>query len=407
MHPNQGISTLLNHYREGNNPEFAHLTPIFQNATFEFPDVMTGQAIEEGREPGYIYTRLGNPNTRQLADKIALLEGLDLLRADPGREASEVIAGQVFSSGMGAIAAALFAVAKEGDTVLAQRSLYSNTYTLLAELAPRWGIRVVWVDGNDPGAWERVFQENRDAVMAYAESPVNPTMALTDLSAVAEIAHRFGSRLFVDNTFATPYCQRPLTMGADIVLHSTTKFLSGQGAVVGGALISTDIDFVHGPVQDVLTLVGANASPFEAWLVNLGLRSFELRMERHCANALRIARHLEEHSAVEAVHYPGLESHPQHELATRQMSCYGGMLSFELRGGYEAGVRMLDVLKTMTLAVSLGAMDTLIQHPASMTHSAVPSEERHRMGLTDGLVRLSVGIENVEDLIADLDQALP
>ena len=212
--------------------------------------------------------------------------------------------------------------------------------------------------------------------------------------------------MLVDNTFATPYCQRPLALGADVVVHSTTKYLSGHGVIIGGAVISRHPEYIRGPVQRQLELFGAAPSPFDAWLADLGLRTFELRMQRHCENADRVASYLEVHPKVQTVHYPGLESHPGHAVARRQMLAFGGMLSFELAGGLPAGTRLMDRVRVATLAVSLGNVNTLIQHPASMTHSSVPRAERLRAGITDGLVRLSVGIENVEDLIADLEQAL-
>jgi methionine-gamma-lyase len=243
-------------------------------------------------------------------------------------------------------------------------------------------------------------------VLAYAESPSNPSMAIVDLKEAARIAHANGAWLVVDNTFASPVCQRPLTLGADIVVHSTTKYLSGHGLLVGGAVVSTQLEFIQKDLNAILKNFGANVSPFEAWLANAGLKTLEIRMERHCSNAQKVAEFLENHLSVSKVWYPGLPSHPDNELAKRQMLGFGGMMSFELKGGLEAGKRMMNRVQLATLAVSLGNTDTLIQHPASMTHSNLSAEVRREMGLTDGLVRLSVGIENVEDIIADLDQAM-
>ncbi|MCX8024957.1 MAG: PLP-dependent transferase [Thermanaerothrix sp.] len=223
---------------------------------------------------------------------------------------------------------------------------------------------------------------------------------------MAEIAHRFGAWLFVDNTFATPYCQRPLTLGADVVIHSTTKYLGGHGVIVGGVVISRHVDWVRSDLHRLYTWLGPAPSPFDAWLADLGLRTFALRMERHCQNALALARYLEAHPKVARVYYPGLPSHPDYALAQAQMSAFGGMIAFELAGGLEAGKALLNGVRVMTLAVSLGSVDTLIQHPASMTHATMAPEDRLKSGISDGLVRLSVGIEEVEDLIADLDQAL-
>lgn len=401
-----GLSTLLNHLELDSADSYPHLTPIYQTSVFSFPDVATGRQVISGQQPGYYYTRIANPNLEQLARKIATLEGLDLLRAHPESDIDEVVSGRVFASGMAAISAVILARARAGDTLIVQENLYGNTYSLLADIAPRLGLNVVWVEDTSPDGWGAAFRAHPGAVMVYAETPANPTMWLVDLQMLADLAHQHGTWLVVDNTFATPYCQRPLGLGADVVIHSTTKYLSGHGAIIGGAVVSPHIDFMQAELQQILKLVGGVLGPFDAWLGDLGLRTFELRMQRHCENALRIARFLETHPKVAAVHYPGLESHPGHEIARRQMRAYGGMMSFELRDGYSAGEALLERVRVATLAVSLGAVDTLIQHPASMTHFDVPREERLKIGLTDGLVRLSVGIENVEDLIEDLEQAL-
>lgn len=401
-----GLSTLLNHFDEGQNPLNAHMTPIYQTSTFSFPDVATGIAIERGERDGFIYTRLGNPNARQLARKCALLEGLDLVRAHPERPVDEAVAGQVFASGMSAISSAILARVKAGDTIIAQQSLYGNVYNLLHDTAARLGVKVAWVSDSTPGGWQAAFDAHPQAVLAYAESPVNPTMQVVDLGMVAGLARQHDCWLMVDNTFATPYCQRPLNLGADVVVHSTTKYLSGHGVIVGGVVISPHLEYIRQDVQESLALLGGVPSPFDAWLANLGLRTFELRMQQHCANAMAIARYLETHPKVAAVYYPGLESDPGHAIARKQMSCFGGMLSFELKGGLQAGKALMNAVRVATLAVSLGNLDTLIQHPASMTQSTVSPQERQRMGVSDGLVRLSVGIENVDDLLEDLEQAL-
>jgi len=402
----QGLGTLVNHLDLDSTPPYPHLPPIYQTSIFSFPDAATGRGIISGQQPGYYYTRLANPNLEKLARAIAVLEGLDLLRAQPASDIDEVVAGRVFASGMAAISAVILARARAGDTLIAQENLYSNTYNLLLEIAPRLGLNVVWVNDSSEEGWLAAFHEHPEAVLVYAETPANPTMWVVDLAMLAELAHQHRAWLVVDNTFATPYCQRPLSLGADVVVHSTTKYLSGHGTVIGGAVASRHPDFVHGELQKVLKLVGGVSGPFDAWLTDLGLRTFELRMQRHCENALQVARYLERHPKVAAVHYPGLESHPGHGIARRQMHAFGGMMSFELKGGYPAGEALLERVRLATLAVSLGNVDTLIQHPASMTHHDVPREERLKIGLSDGLIRFSVGIENVEDVIEDLEQAL-
>jgi len=400
------FGTLVTHVGEDDNPHHTHVTPIYQTSTFNFPDVATGAGIVARTEPGYYYTRLGNPNLDHLARKIATLEGLDLIRLQPETDPDTLVAGQVFTSGMAAITAVLFSHLKAGDTIVAQEAVYSATFTFLKEIAPTLGIQVEWVRDTSPTGWEAAFNRHPSARLAYAETPANPTMAIVDLKAVVEIAHKHGAWLAVDNTFATPYCQRPLTLGADIVVHSTTKFLSGHGALTGGAVVSSHPDYIHKSLYTFVKVLGGIPSPFDSWLANLGLKTFELRMQRHCENAMEVARFLSTHSAVATVHYPGLENDPGYEVAVRQMHAFGGMLSFELNGGMQAGIRLMERVQLATLAVSLGMVDTLIEHPASMTHGPVPRKDRLNQGITDGLVRLSVGIENLPDILADLEQGL-
>jgi methionine-gamma-lyase len=404
--PRHGLGTLVTHAWEQRNAMDAHVTPIYQTSTYVFPDAQTGAARFRGEDPGFIYTRLNNPNFDQLAAKIALLEGLDLARARPTSPVQEAAGGLVFASGMAAITAGILARVKGGQTIIAQERLYSATFNFLRDLASQYGIQIAWVRDGANEQWEAAFRAHPGAVLAYAETPVNPTLSIIDLSAVAEIAHQYDAWLMVDNTFATPFCQRPLTLGADIVAHSTTKYLAGHGTIIGGAVVSRHLEYVSGPLTQMFRLLGGCPSPFDAWLTNTGLKTFELRMQRTCENALRVAQFLETHPEVAKVHYPGLKSHPDHLLAMRQMGGGGPMMSFELKGGYQAGVALMERVRLSTLAVSLGNVDSLISHPASMSHSNVPTEARQQMGITDGLVRYSVGIENAEDLIEDLEQAL-
>ncbi|MBE0697416.1 MAG: aminotransferase class I/II-fold pyridoxal phosphate-dependent enzyme [Anaerolineaceae bacterium] len=404
--PRHGIGTLVTHVSEMRNPLNAHVTPIYQTSTFNFPDVQTGAARFKGEEPGYIYTRLNNPNLEQLALKIAVLEGLDLLRAQPDRPVEEICGGLVFASGMAAITAAILARVKGGQTIIAQENIYSATYNFLHDLAPQYDITVIWVTDPRPEGWESAFKEHPEAILAYAETPANPNLSIVDLAAVAKIAHHAGAWLMVDNTFATPFCQRPLALGADIVVHSTTKYISGHGQVIGGAVASSQMEYVKGPLHQMFKILGGCPSPFDAWLANIGLKTFEVRMERHCENALKIAAYLEDHPKIARVYYPFLPSHPDFQLAQTQMKYGGAMIAFEVKGGVKAGAALMDHVRVSTLAVSLGNVDSLISHPASMTHSTLPAEVRQAMGISDGLVRYSIGIENVADLINDLDQAL-
>jgi len=404
--PEHGMGTIVIHAEEGPNALGAHVSPIYQTSVFSFPDVDSGASIVERTQPGYYYTRLGNPNLEQIARKIAMLEAMDLLRTRPEAGLESVAAGRVFSSGMAAITTTILAHISKGSTLIAQERLYGHTYNFLQDIAPKLGINVVVVQDLSADGWLAAFHSHPQATMAYVESPVNPSMAIVDLQMVAEIAHQHGAWLMVDNTFATPYCQRPLSFGADVVIHSTTKYLSGHGAVIGGAVVTRHTEFAHQALRQHALVLGSVPSPFDCWLVNMGLKTFELRMQRHCANALAIAHYLQAHPKVERVYFPGLESDPGHAIASQQMLHFGGMLSFELKGGLRAGKRLLNGVRLMSLAVSLGNVDTLIQHPASMTQASVTREQRLKMGVSDGLVRLSVGLEDIDDLITDLDQAL-
>lgn len=406
FNPRHGIGTHAIHAAEENNPFNANVTPIYQSSIFRMPDVETGAKIFTHEIPGYVYSRVSNPNLDQVSKKLAVLEGLDLLRANPERPVEEVVAGRVFSSGMAAITSTILARVPAGKTLIVQEALYSRTYEFLRDLAARCGFQVVWLHDPTPENWENAFIANPEAVLAYAETPVNPSLALVDLAAAADSAHRHHAWLAVDNTFASPYCQRPLSLGADIVMHSTTKYLNGHGLIIGGAVISNHVEFISGELNEIHKTFGATSSPFDAWLLNNGLKTFELRVQRQCESAMLVARFLEKHPAVAKVNYPGLESFPDYALACRQMIHFGGMVSFELKGGLKAGTSMMNSVRLCRLAVSLGHLDSLIEHPASMTHFKLSQEERLQQGITDGLVRFSVGIEDVEDIISDLDQAM-
>ena len=367
----------------------AHVTPIYQTSTFVFKDVGQGARRFTGEEEGYIYTRLGNPTIAELEEKIAVLEGGEAALAT--------------ASGMAAISTALVSLLKQGDHVVAGDTLYGCTHGFIYEMLPQYGVEVTMVDTSDLNNIEKAMKQNTKVV--YVETPANPTMKMVDLKGASDIAHKYGARLIVDNTFMSPYLQRPIEHGADVVVHSATKYIGGHGDVIAGLIIGSKelIDIIRIPY---LKDFGGVLSPFDAWLLLRGLKTLGIRMERHCINAQKVAEYLEKHPMIEEVHYPGLLSHPQHELAKKQMDGFGGMMSFELKGGLEAGKILMNNVKMISLAVSLGCVDSLIQHPASMTHSSVPREERLKAGITDGQVRLSIGIEDVEDIIADLDQAL-
>jgi len=386
-----GFSTRAVHAGQGPCPVTGALsTPIYQTSTFVFQNVDQGAARFAGEEEGYIYTRLGNPTVAAFEEKIAVLEGGE--------------AGLAFSSGMAAISAVLFALTKQGDHIVSCDTIYGCTHAFMSSILPRYGIETTFVDLSDPEKGAAALRPNTKVI--YLETPANPTMKLVNIAAMVELARQVGARVVIDNTFATPYLQRPLELGADVVVHSATKYIGGHGDVIAGVAVGSK-EFIDEVRVTTLKDIGGVLGPFEAWLLLRGLKTFPLRMEKHCANAMEVAAFLEAHPAVERVYYPGLPSHPQHDLAKKQMQGgFGGMISFELKGGLEAGKQLMNSLELCSLAVSLGDTETLIQHPASMTHSPYPPEERLKAGITDGLVRLSVGIEDAADIIADLKQGL-
>ncbi len=365
------------------------LPPIYQNSTFQFQSASECASAFIDEESGYVYTRWGNPTQEVLEQKIAALEGGEAALAT--------------ASGMGAISTALLTALAEGGHVVAMETLYSATFHLLNEDLTQMGVETTFVDATDLDKIESAVRP--DTKVIYLESPTNPLLKLVDLAACAEIANTHDITSIIDNTFATPCGQQPITLGIDIVLHSMTKYLSGNGAVVAGVIVG-EKGFIEHAQKGALRNFGAVISPFNAWLTLLGIPTLPLRFEKHCENALPIAAFLEEHPAIDWVRYPGLPSHPQHELAKRQMNGFGGMITMELKGGRAAGEALVNRLQICSLAVSLGDVRTLVCHPASTTHSHVPIEVRQQTGITDGLVRFSIGLEDAEDIIADLEQAL-
>ena len=412
--PEHGMGTIVNHVGEGNHDKHSHLMPIYQTSTFGFDTVDDAADVFAGRKKGYAYTRTHNPNFDHLANKIAYMEGIDLIKSNPDTDPAELIAGKVTSSGMGATSAAVLGHIGSGDKAIVQRGLYGNTFKFFNLLAPRLGIEVIWVSDINPESFEKVINEHPDAKLVFVETPSNPNLEVIDLTHLAIAAHKHDMWVMVDNTFATPYHQRPLTLGCDVVIHSTTKYISGHGQVIGGAIVSIHLDYMSPGGSGIgLTykMLGVSPSPKDTWLINCGLKTFELRMQRHSKNAMAVAEWLDGNDKVKHVYYPGLKDNPYHALATKQtINGYGGMLSFELidgaNGGAANGKAFANAVTIPTLAVSLGNVDSLIQHPASMTHSATPKEDREKAGITDSIIRLSVGIENIEDLIGDLENAM-
>lgn len=366
-------------------------TPIHQTATFVFDNAEQGGRRFALEEEGYIYTRLGNPTCTQLEEKLALLE-----------RAEACVAA---ASGIGAIASAFWTLLKSGDHIVSAKTLYGCTYAYLSHGLTQFGVEVTFVDTTDPENVRAAMRPNTKVV--YLETPSNPTLEIADIPAISEIAHTVeGCVVMVDNTFCTPYTQRPLEMGADIVVHSGTKFLNGHGDVIAGFVLGSREYINKVRLYGIKDMTGASMSPFDAYLIIRGMKTLEIRMEKHCANAMIVAKFLESHPAVNKVYYPGLESFNQYELAKKQMSLPGAVIAFELNGGFEEGKKVMNAVELCKLAVSLGDAETLIQHPASMTHSPYTPEERADAGITDGLVRLAVGLEAAQDIIDDLEQAL-
>ena len=384
-----GINSKLIHAGHRADPTGSVNVPIYQTSTFAFRDARHGAALFAGEEDGYIYTRIGNPTIRALEESVAELEN--------------GCGGVATSSGMGAVSTLYLALLSAGAHMVSTASVYGPSRGLMEKHFSRFGVDSTYLDTSDLAAVRHALRP--ETKLVYVETPSNPTMQLTDIEQVAALAHDRGCLVAVDNTFASPYLQNPLDLGADVVLHSVTKFINGHADVVGGILVAKHPS-LYKLLRSVMVNAGCNMDPHQAFLVLRGLRTLGVRIERAQRSALQIAGWLEMQPEVQTVRYVGLESHPQHELAKRQMRGFGSMISFELKGGMEAGRRLMDTVKVATLAVSLGGVETLIEHPASMTHASISPEDRRAAGFSDGLVRYSVGIEDVDDLIADLRQAL-
>lgn len=383
------FATKAIHFEEFTSQHKPLVTPIFQTSTFGFDNADQGAARFMKKEDGYIYSRLGNPTVRTLERKMAHLDGADAALAT--------------GSGMAAISTALLALTKSGRHIVSDNCLYGCTFTFLQEhMCDRMGVDVTFVDASDPENVRKAMRPETDIV--YIETPANPTMKVVDIEACAEIAHKNDAKLIVDNTFLTPYFQTPLSMGADLVVYSATKYLCGHGDAIAGIITGSAENIGH--CFHILRDYGGIIAPLNAWLILRGLVTLPLRMDKHTSNAMEVAKFLEAHPKVTKVLYPGLKSHPQHELAMKQTSGSSGVITFFVKGGLEAGKTVMNSVKLCVLAVSLGDAESLIQHPASMTHAGIPKDEREKAGITDDLIRLSVGIEDHRDIIDDLRQAL-
>lgn len=389
----------------GNEPDpmYAHHTPIYASSTFYFDTAEQGMERFANSDKTQIYSRWGNPTHKICEQKIAALEAFGL-KDSTGN--SLRLKALLHSSGQAAMTTMFMSNLKNGDKILSHYSLYGGSYELMQKVLLQTGIETIIEDFHDLNKIEECLKKDASIKLVHIETPSNPTIRCVDLEALTKLAKHYGKIVTVDNTFATPYLQQPFKYDVDFVFHSTTKFLNGHGTAIGGVLIGKDIELMNSKVWKWYVLLGGNANPFDTFLLTQGIKTLELRMQRHCSNAMKVAEYLYQHSAISHVNYLGLKSHPDYTIACRQMAHPGAMLSFELKGGLIAGKQFINKLNMCICAVSLGTVDTLISHPASMTHHGISKEEREKFGITDGLIRMSVGIENIEDILNDLEQAL-
>jgi len=388
---NPGFATRAIHTGTENGTENGALVPpVYMTSTFTFDNAEQGAALFAGEEQGHFYSRISNPTLSLLEETIASLEGAE--------------AAMSAASGMGAITSTLWTFLSQGDEIIVDKTLYGCTFTFFSHGLTKFGVTIKHVDMRDPENVRAAITDKTKVV--YFETPANPNMRLVEIGAVAQIAKEHGLITVVDNTYATPYLCRPISWGADIVVHSATKYLGGHGDLVAGMIAGSEEHITRIRLEGVKDMTGAVMAPLTAFQIMRGLKTLEIRMDRHCSSAQLIAEELEKHPAIESVSYPGLKSFPQYGIAQRQMEKPGGMIAFELKGGISNGIRFMNELKMIKRAVSLGDADTLIQHPASMTHSTYTPEERAIHDISDGLVRLSVGLETPKDILADLIGAL-
>lgn len=386
---NKGFNTKLVHAGSYDDVFGSAVTPIYQTSTFSFKSAQHGADCFAGKSDGFIYTRIGNPTIKAFEDAMAVLE--------------HGFGGIATSSGMAAVSSVYMALLGQGKHIVCSASVYGPSRGVLERDFSRFGVEMTFIDTSDLQQIKDAIQDN--TTVLYIETPTNPTMQLTDIEKASEIAHKHGITVVVDNTFSSPYLQNPLLLGADVVLHSITKYINGHADVVGGVIVAKEQD-MYKKIRGSMIYLGGNMDPHQAFLTHRGLKTLSIRMEKAEENAMKVAQYLENHPKVEWILYPGLKSHPQYELAKKQMKGFSSMISFGLKGGLNAGRIVMDNVHLAALAVSLGGVESLIQHPASMTHAGMTKEAREDAGITDGLVRFSVGIENVEDIIEDLEQAM-
>jgi methionine-gamma-lyase len=401
--PLSGFGSAALHAGHKQDPLYAHVTPIYASSTFVYDEAEQGMRRFSGEEEGYIYSRWGNPNFTEAEEKIAALESFGL--KDETGNALQVKA-LLHASGMAALSSLMMSNLKKGDKIISHYSLYSGLEELITRILPQFGVEAIIADLRDLNKAEEALKTNPEIKLMYLETPANPTLKCVDIEALTGLAKEKNILVAVDNTFATPYLQQPFRFGADFVFHSTTKFLNGHGTAIGGVLIGRNFEKMKGVVTKTQRLLGGNSNPFDAFLLTQGLKTLELRMERHCDNAMAVAGFLAAHPAVERVNYNGLESHPDYKVSAKQMKHPGAMMSFELKKGKQGGISFMNRLKMCLRTVSLGTAETILCHPASMTHYVIGKEEKEKYGITEGLIRMSVGLENSQDILADLGQAL-
>lgn len=401
--PLTGISSVAIHSAGKENADYSHLTPIYATSTFTYDSAQQGSDRFAGDDKTKVYSRWGNPTFTVAEETIAALEAFGISNADGSPLKLKAL---LHASGQAAMTTLFLSTLQSGDAILSHFSLYGGTHELLNKVLSTTGIKTIIIDMHDLMLVEETIKKNPDIKLVHIETPANPTIQCVDIEAITQISKQHKLLVSVDNTFATPYLQQPFAFGVDFVFHSTTKFLNGHGTSIGGVLLGKNLEFMQKIVWKWHVLLGGNSNPFDAFLLTQGMKTLELRMERHCHNAMEVAEFLSQHSAIAIVNYNGLSSHPDYQISAKQMRHPGAVMSYELKGGLESGKKFIDALQMCVRAVSLGTVDTLVSHPASMSHFGLPREERIKYGITDGLIRMSVGIENIADILTDLDQAL-
>ncbi len=396
-----GFSSTAIHSGSNTDPNQSHLIPIYASSTYVFDSAEQGMRRFNGDEKGYIYSRWGNPTITEVEEKISALESFGIIKDEKPLQLKTLL----HASGMAALSTLMLGNLKSGDKILSHFSLYGGTQELMEKVLPELGIDAIILDLRDLNKAEDALRNDNKIKMLYLETPANPTIQCVDIESLANLGKEHNLIVAVDNTFATPYLQQPFKYNVDYVFHSTTKFLNGHGTAIGGSLTGRDIGHMEAKMTKVHRLLGGNSNSFDAFLLSQGIKTLQVRMERHCENAVEVAKFLNGHTAVSKVNYLGLPSHPDYMTSQKQMKHPGAMMSFDMKNGLQAGISFINKLQMCVRAVSLGTCDTLLSHPASMTHYGVPKEKREKYGITDGLIRMSVGIENVEDILNDLDQS--